>query len=144
MNRLNSGKAAVVAALSLALLALAVPASAQTNMRVDVPFAFIAGNQVLPAGTYNLVIDANFSICHLDSFTNGSVHMVHFVPGKARSSAKIETGVVQFEKYGDHYVMSGVWKPGYTDGLATVTSHRMLETAKAEGVAETVSIEAQR
>jgi len=141
MKKLHSGKAAL-AAFSLAVLALAAPASAQTAMRANIPFAFVAGNQSLPAGMYNFVLDANFSHCHIDSLSDGSTHPVHFVPGSTRrQNANADNGVLQFQKYGNRYFLSGVWKPGNADGLAAIASRGLIESAKAQGAGETVSID---
>lgn len=144
MKKLLSGKAAL-AALSLAVLGLAAPAGAQTIMRANIPFAFVAGNQSLPAGAYSFVVDTTFSICRIDSLRDGSMHPVRFVPGATRRpGANPDGGVVQFKKYGDRYVLNAVWKPGSADGLAAITSRRLIESAKAEGGAgETVSIDSE-
>jgi hypothetical protein len=42
--------------LTVGLLGSAIPASAQTNLDVNVPFAFSVGNQHLPAGHYRVSI----------------------------------------------------------------------------------------
>lgn len=144
MKKRYSGKAALVALGLAVLLGLAAPASAQTMMRVEIPFAFVAGNQSLPAGMYNFVLDANFSFCRIDSFSDGSSHPIRFMPGPARrQNANADRGVVQFEKYGDRYFLNAVWKPGSTDGLAAITSRRLIESAKAQGTVETMSIDSE-
>jgi hypothetical protein len=143
MTKVIAGKAAL-AALSLAALALAAPASAQTAMRANIPFAFVAGDQLLPAGAYNFVIDPGFSLCRIDSVSDGSMHPIRFVPGASRrQGANADAGVVQFQKYGDRYFLSGVWRPGNPDGLAAVTNHRLIESAKSQGVGETVSVDSE-
>lgn len=143
MTKPISGKAAL-AALSLAVLALAVPAGAQTGIRVNIPFAFVAGSQSLPAGMYNFVIDGNFSLCRIDSLSDGSMHQIRFVPGASRKqNANADGGLVQFQKYGDRYFLSGVWKPGNPDGLAVIASRRLIESAKAQGASETVSLDSE-
>ena len=143
MTTLHSGKAAL-AALGLAVLALAAPASAQTKMRADIPFSFVVGDQSLPAGSYTLVLDTNLSFCRIDSAGDGSMHRVLFVPGATRrQNTNPDRGVVQFQKYGDRYFLSGVWKPGNPDGLAAITSRRLMESAKAQGAAEIVSIDSE-
>ena len=141
MNKLHSGKIAAVVALGLGVLALAAPASAQTRMRVDIPFPFVAGSQSLPAGEYNLVIDANFSFSHLDSVTNGSIHRINFQPGVSRPVADTGKGVLQFQRYGDRYFLSAVWRPGRTDGLATHPSRRLIEAAKNGAAGEAVNVD---
>ncbi|HEY2014146.1 MAG TPA: hypothetical protein VGH38_11640 [Bryobacteraceae bacterium] len=142
MKTLNSGKAVVVA-VGLAVLVMAMPASAQSSMRINIPFAFTAGNETLPAGQYNFVVDSNFSLCHIDSMADGSVHMVRFEPGTSgRQKTDVRTGAVQFKKYGDHYLLTGVFRPGFVDGLATINSRRAIESAKNSGsAAEVVSID---
>ena len=52
MKSIHSRKAGL-AAFAVAALLYAAPVSAQTHlMRVNIPFQFAAGNQVLPAGEY--------------------------------------------------------------------------------------------
>ena len=141
MKKLHSGKAAL-AALSIAVMGLPTPACAQTIMRADIPFAFVVGNQSLPAGMYNFVLDANFSLCHINSLSDGSTHPVHFVPGSTRrQNANADQGVVQFQKYGDRYFLREVWKPGSADGLEAIISRRFIDSANTQGAGETVSID---
>ena len=111
-------------------------------MRANIPFAFVAGNQSLPAGTYTFVFDTNLSLCRIDSLSDGSMHQIRFVPGATRHhNANADAGVVQFQKYGDRYFLSEVWRPGNPDGLGVITSRRLIESAKAQGDSETVSVD---
>jgi hypothetical protein len=142
MKQLHSAKAAL-AALGLAVLVFTVPANAETYMRVNIPFEFIVGSQSLPAGTYTIVIDANFSLSHIDSVSDGAWHRVYLKPGTARpQSTNPDVGVVQFKKYGERYFLSAIWKPGVTDGLAAISSGRLKELARSNGASKTVSIDA--
>jgi len=55
MNRLRS------ALLSLGLLLAASAAQAQTNVKADIPFDFVVGNQSMPAGEYTVVAQGSGS-----------------------------------------------------------------------------------
>ena len=46
--------------LAAGLLASAIPASAQTSLIADVPFAFSANNQNLPAGSYRIQSQSDY------------------------------------------------------------------------------------
>ena len=68
MRNLTPGNA-VFFALSIAALFRATPAQAQSSysMRMDVPFQFVAGNQVLPAGPYSFTVDSAFHILKIQA-----------------------------------------------------------------------------
>lgn len=131
-NRLN-GKA-LLAAAGLAVLTLAVPASAQTsNFQVRIPFSFVAGNHMVPAGQYNVTVDGD--LARLRNLTGASItdHIVVLQPGAtSRSSSNAEYGTLRFAKYGEKYFMTGVWKPGTTTGNGVTPSKRLLDSAQAK------------
>jgi len=142
MKQLHSAKA-VFAVVGLAVLAFAAPASAETYLRVNIPFEFMVGGQVLPPGAYRITIDPNYSLSHIDSLSDGSIHRVILEPGPALPhGANPDTGIVQFKKYGETYSLSGIWRPGFTDGLAPVPSRHHNELAKRNGAGGIVNVDA--
>jgi hypothetical protein len=114
---------AVTVALAL-LVVWAAPVAAQPAMRVDIPFAFTAGNQSLPAGEYRFTIDHDRMLTTIAPLDGSDVHLVRLVPGASeRKSTAVEKGLLRFEKYGERYVLSEIWRPGSTAGK-TVTGKR--------------------
>jgi hypothetical protein len=118
-------KSGFVLAVAVALLVvLAAPAAAQPAMRVEVPFAFTAGSQLLPAGTYELRIDLSHGLAIIVPEGGGPIRIATLAQGADyRKLSQVEKGRLEFEKYGDRYVLSAIWRPGSTAGK-TVTGKR--------------------
>src|SRR6478609_430806 len=112
----------VLAAIG-AVLFLASSASAQTsNIRVDVPFSFTAGDQSFAAGEYRIDIDNASHFCRIASTTDRSVSYVRVLPVMTqRGAADARHAVVRFAKMGEHYVMQGVWQRGSITGQTLVS-----------------------
>ena len=137
MNLLSSKT--VLAALGAAVLFLATPAGAQTtsNIRVDVPFSFQAGGQLLQAGQYRIDVDSARHMCRLTSADNRSVGFVRVLPVTTRRSAdEADQAVVRFAKQGNLYVLDGVWQKGAVEGNTVAHSRRSAESAKADSIRE--------
>ena len=128
-------------ALGLGAMMCAAPAVAQTTMRFNVPFAFVAGDHVMPAGAYRVTLDNSFGLARFEGLSDLSVQLVRLVPGGIeRKTGSNYTGSLRFAKYGEKYFLDGVWKAGSIAGNATIPSKRMLESAKAGQPADTVSV----
>ena len=79
----------VLAALAAAVLSVATPAGAQTpNIRVDVPFSFVAGDQLLRAGEYRIDVDNARHMFRITSADDGSVSYVRILPVTTRRSSQ--------------------------------------------------------
>lgn len=129
MKHLFSWKSNAVA-LGLALVCAAA-ASAQSGMRVDVPFAFTAGNRVLPAGEYRVVVDATHGYSRILPADGQAVCVVQLTPGTAeRDGAKAGRGVLRFEKHGSRYTLVGIWQAGSVAGNEVVKAKAKGEYAK--------------
>jgi hypothetical protein len=130
--------------LGLAALLLAVPASAQiSTMQYRIPFAFVAGNEVLPAGTYQVTLDTNFYLCRFQSADEVTTHTIRVIPGTTdRPWEQTKTGALKFLRYGGRLYLSGVWNRGAVAGHETVVARRVIELAKTGAPPETVSIDA--
>jgi hypothetical protein len=128
----------VLAALAAAVLSVATPAGAQTpNIRVDIPFSFIAGDQLLRAGEYRIDVDSARHVFLITSADNGSVSYVRALPVTTRrSSREADRPMVRFAKQGEQYVLEGVWQKGAIDGNTVVHSRRAVESANAAPVRE--------
>lgn len=67
-------------AVALAVL-LAPPAAAQSSiLRCNVPFAFAAGDRVVPAGEYRVAIDNGLRLFRIDSLSDNSYWIVQMMP----------------------------------------------------------------
>jgi hypothetical protein len=94
--------------LAAALLGSAIPASAQTNLDVNVPFAFTANNQHLPAGSYRvqLVSDRFLSIRNIKTASTVVV-MIRPEQGRALESRSR----LVFDRDGNQNYLTQVWIP---------------------------------
>ncbi len=118
MTTLNSRRGILVAA-GLALLTVAVPAFADTTfMRIDIPFAFLAGDQVLPAGMYDVNVSNSNNYADFRSTSETRIHRVLLTTGRVeRKPSQADRGVLQFQKYGDHMVLRAVFNSWRTEGF---------------------------
>jgi hypothetical protein len=126
----------------MAALLWVAPASAQTDVsQYNVPFSFVAGNEVIPAGHYRVTVDTNFYLCRLEPTGSTGIHVIRLVPGAtARKIGKSSAGVMQFAKLDGQYFFTGIWKTGEVSGHETLASRRFNQLAKAKPAAETVTV----
>ena len=83
----------------------------------NIPFAFSAGNQTLPAGEYfvrcvNPASDQ--TVLQITSRDGRNSVMLHMTSKRRKTS---ETAQVVFHQYGDRYFLAQVWTAGERDGL---------------------------
>ena len=127
-------KTSVMIAAGFAAMFSAMPANAQapTLMRVDVPFAFLAGEQVHPAGMYYISVDSRFHIAELRSIHEKAAYRVALKPGTvSRTKGTEAKGYLVFSQYGQTWVLRGVCSHD-ADGAYRVTpSKAEIELAKA-------------
>ena len=119
----------------MAALLWVVPAGAQVStMRMEIPFTFVAGDQVLPAGLYVVTVDQNFHHCRFDNLSDSSLRVVRLAGATdSRPLTKVAKGTLRFTRYGGQHFLSAVWRPGQEDGNRVVASKRLLEAAKSKG-----------
>jgi hypothetical protein len=135
MKNLNS-KLGLIAAAGLMAATFTTTAGAQDThlFRVHVPFAFLAGDQTMPAGDYTIRLDPRFNLVDLAPTPGTGLHRVmlkhNFVTRPHRGSSG---GLLTFAKYGDKLVLHGVWARGEEDGHEVVTSKSEIELVRANG-----------
>ena len=113
-----------IASLVLVVL-VAISAQAQSRsdqqLRFHIPFAFNAGNSVLPAGDYRVKIvnpSSDHSVLRITNSDGKSVMIrTTDVEGWAATKAKMS-----FRQYGDRYFLAQVWMAGEATGLVAPTS----------------------
>ena len=116
----------IVAAFAIVSL---TAANAQTTGRFDIPFEFVAGETILPAGEYKVKVETGFAGMQFVS-TDGKAALVLFaVPKQAKEAPA--TGRLEFRRNGDTYVLTAVWVRNSNMGLQLPAKQVERELAKA-------------
>jgi hypothetical protein len=104
--------------LTAGLLGSAIPASAQTNLDVTVPFAFSVGNQHLPAGHYRVQSQSDSFLSIRNVKTAGAiVVMVRSENGRHLQG----NSRLVFDCEGNQNYLTQIWAPD-TDRYSELTS----------------------
>jgi hypothetical protein len=104
----------IVRTLSVVLLAAAgVFAQGSQKLNVQIPFGFHIGNTNLPAGSY-IVDEAAQHVLRLRSADAKSSVMIQSLRVEKLDPSPV--GKLVFNRYGDEYFLSQVWKPGVNTG----------------------------
>jgi hypothetical protein len=82
-------------------------AQARTIVKVQVPFAFVANGQVMPAGECTIALDVNGRT--LMSISSGTKHAFALPIADESPNARKKTAVV-FHQYGDRYFLTGIMR----------------------------------
>jgi hypothetical protein len=115
--------AGIVAALGVAFVISATPAHAQNRATVKIDFAFVAANQAMEPGAYEIEATGNELILRSASRKAAVVMTVLTRLGRHDNDADAE---LVFDKVGGKLLLSEFWYPG-ADGclvLATPTEHQ--------------------
>lgn len=83
--------------------------SLSSALKADVPFAFRAGELVMPAGTYTLTQHSPSVILIRDADNKQNAFIA--TQGCERSTGP-QTPMLVFKRYGDRYFLSQVWAHG--------------------------------
>jgi hypothetical protein len=125
-------------------LAAAAVANADT-MRVRVPFQFVAGRTLLPAGEYQVTVSPDASRIKLAHMNGKHVAFLAGLPVRTPGAAGTE---VEFRKIGNAYVLSRAWDGRRTgwEMPAALPMERLSRAARAaiaaEPLAEVVTVSA--
>jgi hypothetical protein len=104
--------------LAAGLLASAIPASAQTNLEVTVPFAFSVGNQHLPAGHYRVQSQSSYFLSIRNVETAGTT----VVTVRSENGRHLQgNSRLVFDREGNQNYLTQVWAPD-TDSYSELTS----------------------
>jgi hypothetical protein len=117
------------------------PSAAQIQeLRVNVPFAFTAGDQTHPAGAYVFTVDTIHLLSHIKISHGDHAGVIPVVAGGAeRRASESNRAMLRFHKYGQQYVLAAVWKDSAAQGLA-VADRPPREYGKAGSDAEFVDL----
>ena len=133
MKNLSWKKASLMVA-GMAALLWATPANAQVKtMRLDIPFQFVAGDQVMPSGIYEFRLD-QFARIVIWPTAENKVYLVRLTSEYlTRPGNDQERGKIQFAKYGDTLFLNAAWGPGSSDARVLAPSKRLLEAKNVMG-----------
>ena len=106
---------------------LSVNTQAQTSrntqrLHVSIPFAFDAGNKILPAGDYRVQVvnpSSDHSVLQIASTDGKSSVIVKTTDIQGQSSEKAK---LNFRRYGDQYFLAQVWMAAESSGFETPSS----------------------
>ena len=127
-------------ALCLAVIALALPAcaSAEGRLNADVPFAFTVGQHQLPAGHYTLTVDY---INYMVRLSNEDTGTAMFFTTNRKETVKVnERGSLRFNRYGAENFLSQIWLGGGVVGCEVNTSRREKELRASTGQRNVVTV----
>ena len=105
---------AMVVALGLLLVVSAAKAQS-TNVRANIPFDFVVGNQTLSAGTYQLSSIDNVRGITVRNLANREARMV--LTHDASKLQPSDNTVLIFHRMGDEYFLSEIWVEGNSRGV---------------------------
>jgi hypothetical protein len=115
-------------ALAITAVALGTLAFAQDQiMQVNVPFAFHAGSQSMPAGVYRVEIQSSHLILLCGQSRSGFVMTNPETTRNANGPGK-----VVFNRYGSQYFLSEIWPQGSETGQRSVKSRQEKEAEQGE------------
>jgi hypothetical protein len=128
--------------LTVGLLGSAIPASAQTNLDVNVPFAFSVGNQHLPAGHYRVQSQSDYFLSIRNVKTSGTtVVMVRSEGGRHLQG----NSRLVFDCEGNQNYLTQVWAPdtGRYSALSSPPRHDQELNTQIHPASSTVEIAAK-
>jgi hypothetical protein len=127
-----------LAVISLFGMLAAPVVQAQSGMLVaNIPFQFNVGKAVLPAGEYH-VKSVNPSTFLIQS-KDGHQAAVAMTIGVS-SSKEEDNGKLVFNRYGNQYFLSKVWRPGNREGRELLKSRAEIEIAKTVASPEATTV----
>jgi hypothetical protein len=121
--------------LGMATLIAATAAAQAPAIRADVPFAFTIADQTLPAGAYRFSVELDHKLVRITDEGGKKVWLARIVAGGFdRAGGDLNGGLLRFDRHGDRYLLSGVWRAGAVRGSAVMPSRLPRELAKSSGV----------
>ncbi|MBI4470551.1 MAG: hypothetical protein HY650_14645 [Acidobacteria bacterium] len=125
-------------AMLITVIATGIQAQSGASMRVDIPFNFIVGDQMLPAGEYRLgPMESGRPALLIRSagFDRQAIVLTNTV----QAASTIEQAKVVFHRFGDEYYLAQVWPAGSRTGCG-LTSPRLRELSKYDRWHETATL----
>jgi hypothetical protein len=123
----------VLGCLSLAALAvvLAAPVSAQTlTLKASVPFDFVLGGHIMPAGDYVFSVPGDFGLLQVRSLAMGIMPVVA-TTNAIYSQREGSAAFLTFHRYGGDYFLATIWDGAVAGGRSLPMSRIEQERAKS-------------
>jgi hypothetical protein len=114
--------------LFVTLTAASVYAQSDMHLKVNIPFEFSVGNEVLPAGEYTVRYVAQSALVIQCFDRNAS--QIFWTFGARSSKTRNESSLV-FHRYGDEYFLSTIWTSGNDTGHELFKSRAERELIRA-------------
>lgn len=116
--------------LVLMLTAVSVCAQSERSKVTNIPFSFVVGQKIFPAGEYTFAPNRKDShniwvVQRLDGRTKAL-----FITMPVRSIETQQKAKLIFHKYGDQYFLSQIWTPGGNSGRELLMPRLERELAK--------------
>lgn len=121
----------ILMVVGLVSLLMAPPASGQTIAKFNVPFEFVAGDRVLPAGEYRVNVDSGLRRVEIRQAGADDGALLMAIPALTKDAANASTLV--FIAYGSVKLLQWVRIGGRAEGLELPASKAQREMAKASG-----------
>ena len=122
MKNVFSWKSAAVCAGLLAFC-VAPAARSRAGIKADIPFAFTAANQTLPAGEYRFSVDPDQRVVRIAEEHGKKIWLVRMIAGgEVRDRSDIDRGMLRFTRRGGRHDLNGLWLSGSTLGTAVMRS----------------------
>lgn len=126
------------AVLMLALCALLFAASAPAQtVRANIPFAFVAGDRMMPAGEYKLSMDQRFGVIVLQPEEKVGLYLSAH---NCRFGTVDDRGSIVFHKYGDSYFLKRVKTSATREGYEFLPTRTEKDAARRVGTFEVAMV----
>lgn len=120
-------RAFVIVALLTVGAVGSMQAQTSTTDRANIPFAFHVGDSVLPPGEYRVTYDAQNGMTMLaNQDTRKTVFLLTNAVGNGEP---VESGRLEFHRYGDNYFLARIWSANYDSGREVNESRAEREMA---------------
>ena len=121
----------ILMVVGLVSLIAAPTASGQPIAKFNVPFQFMAGDRVLPAGEYLVKVDSALRVIEIRQAWTNERAFLPAVPVSTLDTAR--TGKLVFGVLGSVRLLETVWVSGCSGGVQLPMSKAQREIAKAAG-----------
>jgi hypothetical protein len=111
------------------LLAVSAVHAQEAGVKANIPFDFVAGNEVLPAGEYVVTPEGSSHQVILIRSTDNKAAKFATAFGCSSSRPSDQTKLV-FHTLGGHYYLYQVWSRGYDQGRELPKSKMEVQLAK--------------
>ena len=112
-----------------AFAAMTAFASDTQTLKADIPFAFRAGQAVLPAGQYSVGSTANPHVVKLMNENGATVAM--FTTNNTTKINGADSSVLVFNRYGNSSYLAKIWRAGDVIGREVYASKAEREARRA-------------